>query len=176
MPWLFIFGAIGVLVGALVYTRKAQAMETTPSVTLDGIFEIVARDYNLDPALLKAIAMQESALNAGAVRWMPPHDVSVGVMQILCTPPDGTERGQDYVCANRFNIKPWPVTFNQLKDPELNIRLAAQILKWNLDQFGFPRGVAVYNQWSARTSQIEGPFPNQSYVDAVLRNFVNLKG
>lgn len=179
MPWLLAIGALALLVGAFVYSRKSEAaMPQTPSAssTLDLIFLQTAEKYDLDPLLLKAIALVESSLKGDAVRWNPPRDVSVGLMQILCTPPDGTNNGEDYVCRNAFNITPWPVTFEQLKNPELNIDLGAQILSWNMRQFGFPRGIAVYNQWSARNSAVNGPFPNQGYVDKVLQNYSALKG
>lgn len=177
MPWLIVFGALALLAGAFVYTRKAEAaMPKQEEISLDAIFAQVAEKFALDPLLLKAIAMVESSMKTNAVRWQPPGDVSVGLMQILCVPPDGQNQGEDYTCRNAFNITPWPVSFEQLKDPKLNIELGAQILSWNLKQFGFPRGIAVYNQWSARTSQPNGPFPNQNYVDKVLRNYSTLRG
>lgn len=179
MPLLLLIGGfVALIVGATVYATKAQAKAATVNKenTLDDLFRKIGAEYNIDPLLLKAIAMQESALNVNAVRWNPPYDVSVGMMQILCTPPEGQAQGADYLCQNRFNIDPWPVTYNQLKNPELNVRLGAQILAWNLQTFGFPRGIAVYNRWDARLSQPQGPFPNQSYVEKVLSNYERLKG
>ena len=59
----------------------------------------------------------------------------------------------------------------RLYDPDYNISLAAQILGWNLRTYGLSRGVAVYNQWSARLTPAGQSFPNQFYVDRVLRRY-----
>jgi soluble lytic murein transglycosylase-like protein len=183
MPAL-LFGAVLAAVAAalLLFSRKGEAanVETkTETVvqapTLRALFAKHGAAYGVDPLLLEAIAMVESSLRPDAVRWNPPHDVSVGVMQILAVPPEGTQRGEDFMPTNRFDISPWPVSFAALKNPDLNIALGAQILRWNLRTFGFPRGVAVYNSWSARHAQESGPFPNDAYVSKVLHNLENLR-
>lgn len=138
---------------------------------LDELFVGYAAQNGLDPLLLKAIASVESAMNPNAVRNNPPNDVSVGLMQVLCIPDSHG------VCKNRFDVEGWEgMTFDALKDPATNINIASQILAWNLRQFGFPRGIAVYNAWNARHAPVDGPFPNQGYVDKVLRAYANLKG
>lgn len=181
MPVLFAVLALGfVVAGLTLFARKGAAAEM-PTVqerfdSLDDIFARVGAQYGVDPLLLKAHAIVESALRVDAVRWKPPHDVSVGLMQILCTPPEGTNEGENYVCQNAFNIQPWPVSFEDLKDPETNIALGAQVLAYNLRTYGFKRGIAAYNQWSARRAGPDGPFPNQAYVDKVLSHFNRLKG
>ena len=137
----------------------------------DNIFARWGKYYGVDPLLLKAIAMQESSLNAAAIRNNPPHDVSVGLMQILCIPD------ANGVCTNRFNVEGWDsATFDKLKDPDFNVQIGAQILAWNLKQFGYPRGIAVYNSWDQRDAPINGPFKNQHYVNNVLANLASLKG
>lgn len=173
---VFALGAVVVVAAAaLFYSRKGEASEVNQNQSLDALFRKHGATYGIDPDLLKAIAMVESSLIANAVRWNPPHDVSVGAMQILCTPPADYDGSDDYVCANRFNIDPWPVRFSDLSNPDLNIKLAAQILRWNIRTFGYPRGVAVYNAWESRHAGVSGPFPNQSYVDKVLRNLNRIK-
>lgn len=176
---LLILGAAAAL---FFFARRADAMTPAesaplnqPVTTLRSLYERYGAQHGVDPDLLQALAIVESSERADAVRWNPPNDVSVGLMQILASPPPGTERGQDYMAQNRFNIAPWPVTFEALKNPELNVNLGAQILAWNLRTFGFPRGVAVYNMYSMRHANLNGPFENQVYVDRVLRHLNRIK-
>lgn len=165
-------------VAGLLYSRKGNAMPTgtlgsskPDSFSLDYLFEKYGQKYGVDPLLLKAVAMVESSLNPNAVRNNPPYDVSVGVMQVLCLP------GPNGACSNRFNVDGWQgMTHQALMDPETNIAIGAQILAWNLKTFGSPRGIAVYNSWTARHAGVNGPFPNDSYVRKVLYNFNRLKG
>lgn len=126
--------------------------------------------YGVDPALLRAIIRAESNGDANAIRNNPPRDVSVGLMQILCIPD-----AQGF-CTNNFNVEGWSgMTFDALRDPETNIAIGAQILSWNIKQYGMPRAIAVYNNWSARKSPQSGPFPNQSYVNKVLAFYAEEK-
>jgi len=181
-------GALGLVrsvqtIGSQTITRSAtfnaprgnsDMTAETPNVgqqptttTFNGVYEKEGAIWNVNPRLLKAIAIIESGENPQAVN---PSDPSFGLMQILCT-PDG--KGG---CSNRFNIQGWPPeTSERLFEPMFNVKLAAQILAWNLDQFGYPRGVAVYNAWSARHDS-DGNFRNQEYVDSVRRQFTNLGG
>jgi soluble lytic murein transglycosylase-like protein len=163
--------------GALfLYSRKADAAATdsapptvpaTPA-TLDDLFARYGVPP-LTPRLLKAICIVESNLNPNAVRNNPPRDVSVGLGQVLCIPD------ANGYCTNALNVDGWQgMTFEALKDPETNLYIASQILAWNIQQFGFPRGVAVYNSWSARTAPLNGPFPNQDYVNRVLSTMEKL--
>lgn len=171
------------LAGATLFffARKGEAaVPNNPNEraapTLRELYAKHGAAHGVDPLLIEAIAIVESSQRADAIRWNPPRDVSVGVMQVLCVPPDGTPEGADYVCANKFNIDPWPVRFSDLKNPDLNISLGVQILAWNIRSYGFPRGVAVFNSYSARHGGVDGPFPNQVYVDRVLKHYNNLKG
>lgn len=173
MPWIILLG-IGALIfgGMFAATRAKAATLQAPEAanvpaSLDELFVGFAAYLPPLPvrgdALLKALARKESNLNPDAVRNNPPNDVSVGLMQVLCIPD---ENG---VCRNKFNIDGWPATFDSLRDPETNLRFAVQILAYNLKVYGFPKGIAVYNSWSARDDAANGPFRNQQYVDDVLR-------
>jgi hypothetical protein len=170
-PALLLFLGAGILGGAF-YARKGSAAEMTPATkpTLDELYAKYGAQYGVDPLLIKSIAIVESAENPAATRIQPPRDISVGLMQILCVPND------EGVCTNKLNVSPWPVTFNALLDPEMNLRIAVQILKWNLDNYGYPRGIAIYNNWSARHASVDGPFPNDAYVARVLHHYNQLKG
>ena len=191
MPVVFgvLFGIIAAIIVATF--RKGESVQannkeeasadeaiisTVGSSELDQVFAIVGARRGVDPDLLKAIAMQESQLDANAVRWNPPKDVSAGLMQILAVPPVGVPQGQNFTPTNRFDIEGWPVTFLELLDPETNVDFGAQILAYNLRTYGFPRGVAVYNNFSARFASQDGPFPNDAYVRRVLSNLHKLKG
>jgi len=171
---------IAALVGLLYFLkgRGEQIAEIFPpgevpmpekpkAPTLDDLYRKHGNQKGVDPMLLKAIAQVESAENPNAKN---PRDPSVGLMQVLCV-PDGSGG-----CSNKFNIKGWPPESEKaLYDPDLSLHFASQILKWNLDTYGMPKGIAVYNSWSARTDPGEGPFKNQSYVDKVLGKYYALK-
>lgn len=157
----------------LLWPKRGMAMDEkrTP---LDAIFEKYGARYGVDALLLKAIATVESSLNPAAVRWNPPHDISVGLMQILYLPivPGDTNSAP----KNWFNVDGWAdATFEKLKDADFNVRIGAQIIAWNIKTFGFKRGIAVYNAWSARHAGVDGPFPNQPYVEKVLRVYARLR-
>jgi|APSaa5957512535_1039671.scaffolds.fasta_scaffold03441_2 hypothetical protein len=135
----------------------------------DPFFEETALDYNLlykqfavgksyDWQLLKAIAMIESSENHLAEN---PADPSIGLMQVLCV-PDG--KGG---CKNKLNVAGWDgIRAESLFDPEVNLKIASQILDWNIKKYGFNKGIAVYNRWESRNES--EPFSNQSYLDKVL--------
>lgn len=145
------------------YIIKAERMSESE---LDLIFQKYGRQYGVDWTLLKAHAMAESALKVDAFNAADP---SVGLMQILCT---GYDTGE---CRNKFNIQDWPpFSADELFDADYNVKIGAQIVAWNQKQYGYRKGIAVYNNWSAR-NQAE-PFSNQSYVDRVVRFHKQVNG
>lgn len=179
-PFVLILGG-GAAIALALLSRKANAAEQEEITVQEqaDIFERIGGIRNVDPDLLRAIAYVESSMRADAVRWNPPNDVSVGLMQILCTPPAGVSQGQDYVCQNRFDFADqWPTTYTALFDSELNVDIGAQILAYNIRKFGpgIWRGVAVYNNYAARHASPNGPFPNDLYVNRVKARFNFLKG
>lgn len=136
--------------------------------TLDELFQKHGKQKGVDPKLLKAIAKRESSLNPQAYN---PNDPSYGLMQLLCRP------GKNGTCSNRLNVQDWPPEDpNQLFDPDYSLHIATQILRWNIDNYGFKRGIAIYNAWSAHTAPPDGPFPNQNYVNDVLSYYRELGG
>lgn len=155
------------IVLGLVFLVSKKAAAAELSATLDPLFQKWGRAYGVDPLLLKAHAIVESDLDAQAVN---PSDPSYGLMQVLCS-----HKG-DGRCTNRFNIEGWAgMTADRLLDPDANIRMAAQIVAYNIRAFGLPRAIAVYNRYAERTSPPGGPFGNQRYVDKVLAELENLK-
>lgn len=167
--WPILAALTGVTLGVLIMTKKAEANEREAS--LDSLFEKWGDAYGVDPLLLKAHATVESGLDPSAIN---PADPSYGLMQVLCT---GSLKNPEGRCLNRFNIDGWAgMTAVKLLDPETNIKMAAQIVRWNVDTFGMPRAVAVYNRWDQRTAPQAGPFANQRYVDKVLAEYRRLGG
>ena len=146
----------------------------------DALFQKHGAAHGVDWRLLKVVCEVESHLNPRAEH---PGGLSAGLCQIYCDPQGrgSVARGQEPVatvpapagfCRNRFNLPEWPPPSRaRLYDPDYNVSLAAQILGWNLRTYGLTRGVAVYNQWSARRTPAGQPFPNQFYVDRVLRRY-----
>ena len=168
------------LLAALMLAIATSAM----AVDYDVLFQKHGAAHGVDWRILKAIATVESQLNTRAEN---PDGLSAGIMQIHCDPHGrgSAARGQEPVaaapahgtaCRNRFDIAAWPpATRADLYDPDYNIAIGAQILAWNLRNYGQRKGIAAYNQWSARKTQRGEPFPNQHYVDKVLRTYRQLK-
>jgi soluble lytic murein transglycosylase-like protein len=127
----------------------------------DEIYRKHAAEFGVDWRLLKAIAQVESSENPLAVNAADRE--SLGLMQILCQ-PDG-QGG----CRNRLNVTGWRhTTRERLLDADWNVYIGAQVLAWNIEKYGLPRGIAVYNAWDQRSAPIDGPFRNQGYVDRVI--------
>ncbi|MEZ0343261.1 MAG: lytic transglycosylase domain-containing protein [Caldimicrobium sp.] len=122
----------------------------------EKIFEEVARKYELDPALLKAIAKVESNFNPRAVS---PKG-AMGVMQLI----PSTAR---------------LVGVSDPFDPVENIHGGARYLKMLLDEFGdLKLSLAAYNAGPEAVRQYGGipPFPETiNYVKNVLEYYRALK-
>ena len=148
-----------------------QPIITAPLPTgLDALYQKYGRIHGMDWTLIKAIAQVESNENPQAIN---PGDPSYGLMQVLCV---ASNRGAQ--CSNRLPAIPgWENASQQrlLDDVEFNVYVGSSILNWNLNNFGFPKGIAVYNNWSARNDPRNGPFRNQSYVDRVLQKHATLQ-
>ena len=156
-----------------VYTLKTESDKVSASEggqrmdKLNDIFKKHGRRKGVDWKLLKAIAIVESSLKVQAYN---PNDPSYGLMQLLCRQNDGSG-----TCSNKLNVRDWPPSDpNQLFDADYNVHIATQILAWNIKNYGFKRGIATYNAWSAHKAPPDGPFPNQEYVDKVLREYNSL--
>lgn len=120
-------------------------------LNFDKLYKKYGLKYNVDWKLLKAIAQVESDENPLAKN---PNEPSYGLMQIFY--------------PQSLNVENWPPqNAAQLYNPDYNISIGAQILRWNIASFGRDKGIAVYNAWSARHAPDQGPFPNQAYVDKV---------
>ena len=139
-----------------------------PTNAYDNVFQTIGAKYGLDWRLLKAIAWHESGVDPSQVDLSDP---SIGMMQVLCSGyPEAP------TCTNKFYINNWPPSSSaDLFDPTTNVDYAAQILSANLSRYGFPKGIAVYNDWGSRDAPTNGPFHNQAYVDDVISKYNALK-
>lgn len=130
---------------------------------LEALYRKHGHEKGLDPMLLKAIAIVESSENPEALN---PNDPSYGLMQIRYV------EGKTHLDVMDFP----PPSIEQLYDPDYNLHIASQILAWNISNFGFVRGIAIYNCWTCKDDPIEGPFKNQPYVSKVLQEYKSLGG
>jgi len=154
--------ALAVILFAVLAAPGAMASES-----YDDLFRKHGSGHGVDWRLLKAIGTVESHLNPRAEN---PDGLSAGIMQLLCAP------AYTPTCRNRLNVPDWPpATRAQLYEPDYNVAIGAQIIAWNIRRLGLSRGIAAYNNWSARHTPRDQLFPNQYYVDKVLRAYRQLQ-
>jgi len=156
----------------------------------DLIFAAAAAEvgHGIEPELLKAIAWRESSLDPSAsrygraerrayrkayqrwrrhgVRFWLDHPLSergdilwrsFGLMQVL------------YVVAVEVG---YPVDADPegLYDPEVNVRMGARHFRRCLNKAGnISSAISLYNAGRIQIDPATGHFPNQSYVDSVMR-------
>lgn len=194
-PFLFLLGLTGLLFAMKKFNKTAEEVtneirnddistpipdKIEPNLpvrnfegfnALDSVYITVGGNQGVEPALVKAIAIIESSENPDAIN---PSDPSYGLMQVLCA-----SDGPNSLCKNRLPAIPMFATMTpeKLLNPIENVTIGAQILAWNINKFGFLKGIAAYNSASAQKSNVpeNGPFPNQGYVDKVLREYTALK-
>lgn len=163
-------------------TVKSDIATDTPKgsgvVPYESIFRDAASKEGIDWHLLAAHAYVESSYKPLA-RKVEHHldgtylGESAGLMQILR--PLEVNKGA-LRAYNSGNLPNWEGIDDQnLFDPEVSIRRGAELIRYNIEVFGMPRAIAVYNSFAATRSHTEGPFPNQDYVDKVLRQFNHLQ-
>lgn len=160
----FVIAALIGVVAAVFGSKKVNAADTpkvVDSTPFEGLFKKYGLKYGVDWRLLSGIAFVESSYRPEAVNYAD--NESIGLMQILCK-PNGSGG-----CSNKFNITGWEgVKRRDLFSSERNIDLGAQILAWNISNYGVQKGIAVYNAFDQRTAPANGPFKNQTYVNRVL--------
>lgn len=152
------------LSGLVASTVEANTnIEQTP---YENLFKKYASKYNLDWRVLSAIAFVESSYLPNAVNYAD--NESIGLMQVLCK-PDGKGGCIDIDERTKW-LEGWiGIKRNDLLVAEKNISVGAQILAHEASKYGLLKGIARYNSLSAQTAPPKGPFPNQSYVDKVVK-------
>lgn len=122
----------------------------------EDIIESAAKQFSIDPNLIRAFIKVESNWDPSAYRAEPQLNTgSYGLMQLLLT----TARD---VSGNSS------LSEAQLIDPTINITLGAQYLRMLMNKYGnLDDVIASYNAGSPRTSLLGVGYVNQGYVDKV---------
>jgi hypothetical protein len=131
---------------------SAMGLMANTSACFDPIFERAGRDFGIEPSLLKRIATIESSLNPRAINLNKNGTVDIGLMQI-----------------NSIHLRRLAkigITQESLKDPEVNIYVAALLLGshirkkgYNLDAIGcYHSANSLYkSQWLKRLAMAQIP-------------------
>lgn len=180
--------AVGAAVGAAIGFQKSRNVDTLAhepirpkpdaSVsrkprTYETIFEDYGGQYGVSAFLAKAHAIAESSLNPYAYN----KEGSSGLMQILL-PIEKNKGALRHFRAGR--LPEWEGVNasigGHIFDADYNVMLGMSLMRENIRAYGLPRAIAVYNNDAATRSELNGPFPNQIYVDRVLRYYDQLRG
>lgn len=116
-----------------------------------------ADERELDPLLLLALAREESTFDADVVSWAG----AVGLTQLM--PPTAAEAFASVEGGRLRNLE-------RLKDPALNARLGAYVLKEGFDRFGSaPLALSNYNAGGRLTRRFvaKGAGPLDRFVESI---------
>jgi soluble lytic murein transglycosylase len=127
---LVLAAAVGAAVGGWAGWRRAAPPDLSP---FDGPVESAAREFGLDPDLLRALIVTESGGDPRA----RSRAGAVGLLQLML--PSAND------VARRLGMG--EVRTEDLEDPATNVRLGAGYLAWLLGVFGGEESfaVAAYN-------------------------------
>lgn len=136
--------------GAAAAARKSQALYRGDPSAYDRLIRRMARAYNVDAALIKAVMHAESAFNPYATS----HKGASGLMQLMPA------------TAERYGVQ-------DIYDPVQNVRAAVQYLKYLIKRFGNKTYLvlAAYNAGENAVEQHKGVPPykeTRNYVKRVL--------
>lgn len=136
--------------GAAVPARQSKADFRGDPAAYDRLIRRMARAYNVDPALIKAVMHAESAFNPYATS----HKGASGLMQLMPA------------TAARYGV-------HDIYDPVQNVRAAVQYLKDLMARFGneISLAVAAYNAGENAVEQHKGVPPykeTRTYVRRVM--------
>jgi len=118
----------------------------------DSIFEKAGADFGIEPSLLKRIATIESSMNPRAINQNQNGTMDIGLMQINT--------------IHLRRLSKIGITQESLKDPEVNIYVAALLLSshirkkgYNLDAIGcYHSANLIYkSQWLKRLAMAQIP-------------------
>ena len=133
-----------------------------PDRSLDELYEEWGERAGFDPLLLKSIAIQESSERT-SVRGASGE---VGLMQVLCIPD------ADGFCQANFHVRGWEgMTAARLEDPDVNLDIATQILRWNVDHArgDMAMALAIYN------GGLTPPPVSHEYAREVIERWIALR-
>ncbi|UCQ29553.1 transglycosylase SLT domain-containing protein (plasmid) [Edwardsiella tarda] len=124
-------------------------------------FELAARDYQLDPDLLRAIAFRESSFQPTAMNITDEQRYAVGLMQI---------HSQNFTELSRYGITPQQL----YRDPCMNIYTGAYYLAISIKKMGAVwTGVGGYNAGFAKTPQ--QAYRREQYAKSVAKIYHHIK-
>lgn len=161
--WQLVLG-IGILLYTLYNTDREISQEVTElkyARGFDDLYLKYGNKYGLDPELIKAHAIVES--NENSLAKGPTNDY--GLLQVVF--PQTLTAVNNWYQASAERL---------LNDPDYNVDVASQIMKWNHSKYPFKKAIAIYNNWGARLDPDYGPFRNQDYVDKVTKIYTSLVG
>lgn len=181
-----VLGSIFTFLAIATLLNDAQGrMETgqTEENNLEPVFDRYAGKYKPKSLtkkefkkLLKSLAWVESSMNPNANSAFAPD--SYGIMQVICR--SGENGVDDSLLGNWIDGWP-PESCNDLFNADLNIKIGAQIIAWNIQTYGFDpeknwKSVAAYNAASAQNPDVPKSadpqdFPNPDYVRKVKKEW-----
>ena len=149
-----------ILLAALIFAVAylASGKEAKGETLRDYIFKI-ARENNIDPALIMGIIQVESNWNPNAVRVEPNGYKSIGLMQVTIQ----AARDAGYMGDERG-----------LFNPKINIKYGVKYLRKMLDIFNgnIYKAIAAYNAGPGNVKRGRFSF---TYVNKVMREYNKFK-
>ena len=139
----------------------ATALSTA---ALTAVIEDTARQYRVEPALIKAVIKNESNWDVNASRYEAHlKDSSWGLMQVLLK-------------TGKWMLEDDSLTISQLVTPRVNLKAGTKYLRYQLDRYGnrIKDALAAYNAGSVKRKK-DGTYINQAYVDKVYRSYVQYR-
>lgn len=131
----------------------------------DDIIESAAKQFSLDPNLIRSFIQTESNWDPNATRFEAKlNDTSYGLMQVLL----GTAK---WVSGNPN------LTSAQLLQPSVNILVGSKYIRYLADTWGgnIEDTIASYNAGDVYMTPA-GDYTNQSYVNKVMGYYQSYRG
>ncbi|MBB6117813.1 hypothetical protein F4826_004792 [Rahnella inusitata] len=156
-------GCITAAVFSMIASTEASASVYTDS-RYDSCFVKAGKEFSIDPLLLKAIGIQESTLNNGAINRSSPRYPDYSLMQI-----SGWWLNKPYFVQNKITRD------TLLKDPCLSIRTGTWILAGNFALNGVNwESVGAYNAGFSKEAGYVAA--RKRYIGFIQNHLHQLKG
>lgn len=148
---------------------------------IEGFVSKKARQFNLDPDLVRAIIYVESNDNSRAMRYEPNYKWLYKFINPAATKAtEEMQQSTSWGCMQVMGAtarelgcdKPW---LNCLLDVPDNLHYGCLYLSSMIHKYGLDGGISAYNQGGPRKCD-DGTFRNQPYVDRVFDKVRELKG
>lgn len=160
-----------------MFTSGVQPLEDY--LALKSLIESAAKNYNLDPILVEAIATHESGLNPFATRFEPgwKYFTEIDKWAKYCRITPETEKVHQATSWGLLQLMGTGArefgflnTLTQLTLPQLGLNLACKKLAALHQKYDQQK--LIISAWNCGTPVInrDGTFNNQPYVDKILTN------